>query len=100
VFVVLRILFGGVAVFARCRMAAIMAKASKTSETWRCQPCQERVSLWSRPNFTRLDVLLRVQSGRLCIADACALIGLRRRQVFHLLRGLKEDCAAKKSSSV
>ena len=27
-----------------------MAKASMTSETWRCQPCQERVSLWSRPN--------------------------------------------------
>ena len=21
-----------------------------TSETWRCQPCQERVSLWSRPS--------------------------------------------------
>ena len=26
-----------------------MAKASMTSETWRCQPCQERVSLWSSP---------------------------------------------------
>ncbi|MGA9306496.1 MAG: hypothetical protein WBW31_13920, partial [Candidatus Sulfotelmatobacter sp.] len=24
---------------------ADMAKASMTSETWRCQPCQERVSL-------------------------------------------------------
>src|SRR5271165_6853 len=32
------------------RMAAIMAKASMTSETCRCQPCQERVSLWSRPS--------------------------------------------------
>ena len=30
---------------ARWRMTAIMAKASMTSETWRCQPCQERVSL-------------------------------------------------------
>ena len=26
------------------------AKASMTSDTWRCQPCQERVSLWSSPN--------------------------------------------------
>jgi len=30
---------------ARWRMTAIMAKASMTRETWRCQPCQERVSL-------------------------------------------------------
>ena len=35
---------------ALCLMAAIMAKASMTSDTWRCQPCHERVSLWSRPN--------------------------------------------------
>ena len=27
-----------------------MAKASMTSETWRCQPCQLRVSLWARPS--------------------------------------------------
>ena len=33
------------ALLARCRIAAIMAKASMTSETCRCQPCQERVSL-------------------------------------------------------
>src|SRR3546814_5430710 len=25
-------------------------KASMTSETWRCHPCQERVSFWSRPS--------------------------------------------------
>src|ERR1700752_3183021 len=31
-------------------MTAVMANASMTSETWRCQPCQERVSLWSRPS--------------------------------------------------
>ena len=30
---------------ARQRIVAIMAKASMTSETWRCHPCQERVSL-------------------------------------------------------
>src|SRR3954454_11219649 len=45
-----RLLFGGAGVLALRRMAAIMAKASMTSETCRCQPCQERVSLWSRPS--------------------------------------------------
>jgi len=48
----------------------------------------------SKQEFDRLEVLLRVQSGRLRIADACELIGLRRRQVFRLLRGLKQDGAA------
>ena len=47
----------------------------------------------SKLEFSRLDVLLRVQSGRLRIADACELIGLHRRQVFRLLRGLKQDGA-------
>ena len=42
--------FGGGRAFAWCRITAIMAKASMTSETWRCQPCQDRVSLWSRPS--------------------------------------------------
>ena len=41
-------LFVGVASLARYRITAIMAKASITSETWRCQPCHDRVSLWSR----------------------------------------------------
>jgi Helix-turn-helix domain len=43
--------------------------------------------------FGRLEVLLRVQSGRLRIEDACAVIGLCRRQVFRLVRGLKQDGA-------
>jgi hypothetical protein len=47
----------------------------------------------SKQEFSRLDVLLRVQSGRLRVGDACALIGLRRRQVFRLLRSLKQDPA-------
>jgi len=47
----------------------------------------------SKPEFSRLDVLLRVQSGRLRVSDACVLIGLQRRQVFRLLRGLKQDGA-------
>jgi hypothetical protein len=47
----------------------------------------------SKQEFSRLDVLLRVQSGRLRVTDACVLIGLQRRQVFRLLRGLKRDGA-------
>src|SRR5580692_1798451 len=47
----------------------------------------------SKQEFSRLDVLLRVQSGRLRVADACALVGLQRRQVFRLLRGLRQDGA-------
>src|SRR6202162_2902141 len=48
----------------------------------------------SKQEFSRLEVLLQVQSGRLRVADACTLIGLRRRQVFRLLRGLQQDGAA------
>ncbi len=40
----------------------------------------------SKQEFSRLEVLLRVQSGGLRVTDGCALIGLRRRRV---LRGLK-----------
>src|SRR5438445_12445409 len=47
----------------------------------------------SKQEFSRLDVLLRVQSGRLRVADACVLIGLQRRQVVRLLRGLNQDGA-------
>jgi Helix-turn-helix domain len=47
----------------------------------------------SEQEFGRLEVLLRVQSGRLRAADACTLIGVQRRQVFRLLRGLKHDGA-------
>jgi hypothetical protein len=45
----------------------------------------------SKPEFNRLDLLLQVQSGRLQLEDACALIGLHRRQMFRLLSGLKQD---------
>ena len=47
----------------------------------------------SEQEFSRLEVLLRVRTGGLRLADACVLIGLRRRQVFRLLRGLKQDGA-------
>src|SRR3954451_18363912 len=45
-----RLLFGGAAMLDLTRMAVSIAKASMTRETCRCQPCQERVSLWSRPS--------------------------------------------------
>ena len=48
----------------------------------------------SKQEFNRLEILLRVRSGGLRISDACALIGVRRRQVFRLLRGLGQDGAA------
>jgi hypothetical protein len=47
----------------------------------------------SKQEFSRLEVLSRVQSGHLRVSDACVLIGLQRRQVFRLLRGLKQDGA-------
>ena len=34
----------------------------------------------SKQEFSRLEVLLRVQSGRLRVSDACVLIGVQRRQ--------------------
>src|SRR5215217_9418300 len=40
--------WGVVRVLARWRTTAIMAKANITSDTCRCQPCHERVSLWVR----------------------------------------------------
>jgi hypothetical protein len=55
--------------------------------------CAVAVLSMSKQEFSRLDVLLRVQSGRLRISDAGVLIGLQRRQVFRMLRGLKEDGA-------
>ena len=41
----------------------------------------------SKQEFSRLDVLLRVQSGRLRVSDARVLIGLQRRQVFGCCAG-------------
>src|SRR3979409_2016385 len=45
-----RLVFFGGGGLARWRIAAIMAKASITRETWRCHPCQDLLSLWSSPN--------------------------------------------------
>jgi hypothetical protein len=43
----------------------------------------------SKKEFGRLEVLLGVRSGRLRVADACELLGLKRRQVFRLLANSK-----------
>ncbi len=48
----------------------------------------------SKREFDRLEVLLGAQSGRLRVADVCALTGLSRRQVFRLLQGLRNGGAA------
>ena len=48
----------------------------------------------SKREFDRLEVLMGVQAGRLRVAEACALSGLSRRQVFRLLQGFREDGAA------
>lgn len=45
----------------------------------------------SKQEFSRLQVLLDVQSGRLRIEDAAQLIGLGRRQVFRLLKDVRES---------
>jgi hypothetical protein len=46
------------------------------------------VGVYGQAGFRPSRAIRRVQSGRLRIADACELIGLRRRQVFRLLRDL------------
>src|SRR5258705_13770401 len=52
--------------------------------------CAVAVVSMSKQEVSRLDVLLRGQSGRLRVRDARGLIGLQRRQVFRLFRGLKQ----------
>jgi DNA-binding IclR family transcriptional regulator len=47
----------------------------------------------SKREFDRLEVLTGVQAGRLRVTDACTLLGLSRRQLFRLLKGIREDGA-------
>ena len=49
--------------------------------------------------FARLDVLLNLEAGRIRVADVGALLGLKRRQVFRLLRGFRDDGAGSLVSS-
>src|ERR1700688_4159933 len=80
-----------------CKSNIEMAPLCKIEMTlprvWGPGRCVMAVLSMSKQEFSRLDVLLRVQSGRLHVADACALMGLHRRQVFRLLRGLRQDGA-------
>ena len=50
----------------------------------------------SKQDFSRLEVLLRVQSGRLRIADACELTAMGRRQIFRL----RQTCAVASPASL
>ncbi|MVT69452.1 hypothetical protein GPL21_30625 [Bradyrhizobium pachyrhizi] len=47
----------------------------------------------SEAEFLRLNVLLEVQAKRLTVAEAASVLRLQRRQVFRLLRGLRQ-CGA------
>ena len=44
----------------------------------------------SKREFLRLQVLVDLQSGRIRVEDAAQLMGLRRRQVFRLLKGFRD----------
>ncbi|WP_036261773.1 ISNCY family transposase [Methylocapsa aurea] len=48
----------------------------------------------SDKEFSRLDVLLDVAAGRMSVREACALLGMGRRQAFRLLAGFRADGGA------
>ena len=52
----------------------------------------------SEKEFSRLSVLMDVEGGRLRIDDAVQLLGLQRRHVFRLLKGLRTEGAASLAS--
>ena len=52
----------------------------------------------SKREFDRLEVLSGVQAGRLRVVDACALLGMSRRQVFRLLKGVRDGGVASLAS--
>jgi Winged helix-turn helix len=56
--------------------------------------CRMTVVSMSAKEFARLDVLLDIEASRISIREACALMGLRRRQVFRLLAAFREHGAA------
>ena len=53
----------------------------------------------SNEEFAKLDVLLGLEAQRIRVADACSLLGLKRRQVFRLLRAFRERGATSLVSS-
>ncbi len=52
----------------------------------------------SETEFSRLNVLLEVQAKRLKVAEAASVLQLHRRQIFPLLRGLRQRGAASLAS--
>lgn len=52
----------------------------------------------SEAEFSRLNVLLDVHAKRLTVAEAASVLQLHRRQVFRLLRGLRQYGAASLAS--
>ena len=52
----------------------------------------------SDKEFSRLSILLDVQARRLRVDDAMQLLGLKRRQIFRLLKGLRTEGAASLAS--
>ena len=48
----------------------------------------------SHGEISRFDMLMRVERGELRVADAATLLGLKRRQIFRLLKRLQTDGAA------
>ena len=48
--------------------------------------------------FSRLKILMKVQAGRLRVSEAATVLQLQRRQVFRLLRSLREQGAASLAS--
>ncbi len=53
----------------------------------------------SNKEFARLDVLLSLDARHIRVADACTLLGLKRRQVFRLLRAFRKHGATSLVSS-
>ena len=48
----------------------------------------------SAKEFSRLDVLMELEARRISVRDACALLRLKRRQVFRLLKDFRARGAA------
>ena len=47
----------------------------------------------SNKEFSRLDVLTDLAAGRMGVSEACGILGLRRRQMFRLLKAFRRDGA-------
>ena len=48
----------------------------------------------SHGELARFDTLMRIERGELRVEDAAALLGLKRRQIFRLLKRMRTDGAS------